>query len=1168
MSHLSLEQTEAVSARGNILVVAGAGAGKTRTLVERCVARLLDETDPASVDEILMVTFTQAAATEVRQRLRAALEAASMATARRAEQLALLETAHISTLHSFCFRLVSQHFYELGLEPRVTVLSNEETELLARQTLDAVLNEIYASETPSALAIQQFIQAQGGDWDQPVREAIRRLRTYSRTLRDPTGWFAAQIARFQREDPDEWRAWLMEALENWRRSWLPALQQLLPVNQNASQCAVALDSLPTTPSREQFAAALTAVLDADKTWPRPKGPLREPIKEIFTEAAFLHSLCAVGKSDPLVEDWSWVRTPMLALLDAAMRFDEAFAQAKRREGGIDFQDLEQFALKLLWDKNRPSEIAQKWRAQLRLVFVDEFQDINGAQEAIIQALSREGAAANRFLVGDVKQSIYRFRLADPGIFVRYKDAWAKEGPAGRVVGLSENFRSHEGILNFVNALFAPLMRESVGGVTYDESARLRFGARPLRAALEASATSPPPVELLLRRSTRKAEDEEGENTSDAEREARMVGRRLLELKQANVPILDGDSRRLATWRDMVILLRTRRGKAGAYVKEFSRLGIPLIAARGGFHETAEARDFLALLQLLDNPLQDLPLLAVLLSPIVGLTSTDLAIIRIGHPYGRFWTALVDWQRDTEKTTESPAAEKAGQFLKRFREWRRLSRRAAVSQCLERIIDETHYADWAGTRDRGEERRGNVERFLHLARQFDGGLGESLPRFLRFLEAQQEGEIDIEPAAPPESDAVRLMTIHQSKGLEFPIVVVADLGKKFNFDDLRQRIVIDEKFGLCPQIKPPGTAQFYPSLPHWLACRRQKRELLGEEIRLLYVAVTRAAQRLILAGTVSKKSLEERWPEHAGRGLCEADILGNTNYLDWIGNWLAVSANPAKSGANSLLIWTVSDDDSPVGTDASATAKVSDAVDISPEIRDRLDWRYPFRAETELPAKASVSLLRRQMAGEEEEASPMFAFDATPSRRPVADGRLTATEIGSAHHAFLESLALERAQSIEGLRAEAERLRECKKLSAEEVANLDFEGLAAFWKSDEGRQLLGVSATIRRELAFTARFAPAELARLGCEDFAPAGADEFVVVQGVVDLAAFLPEEIWILDFKTDQFPQDQLNRKIEIYRPQLALYAEAIARIHQRPVTRRWLHFLSRRHTVELDSPI
>jgi ATP-dependent helicase/nuclease subunit A len=1160
------EQKQAIEAKGNVLVVAGAGAGKTSTLVARCLAWLLDD-ENHSVDEILMVTFTHAAAAEMRQRLRAGLEGSKMPAARLAEQLALLETAQISTLHSFCFRLVGQHFYELGLDPQLKVLSGEETEVLARQTLDVVLEEVYASNTPPAEAIQEFIREQGSDWDQPVRETVRRVHAFCRTLRNPDEWLAAQTAFFHCDDPKEWRVWLIDSFAERRRAWLELLERQPSINTNSAVCATALNKLPARPTIAEFSTALKSVLEADNDWPRGKKTvLRKPLEHIFEEAAFLHSLCPDENGDPLVEDWNWARTPMLALLDATARFEQAFALAKRHGGAVDYQDLEQFTLKLLWDGSRPSVVAKSWREKLRLVFVDEFQDINEAQEAIIQALSGEEDAANRFLVGDVKQSIYRFRLADPGIFLRYKVLWEKAAAGGCVLGLSQNFRSHEGILDFVNAFFATLMRESLGGVAYDDEARLRFGAPDTRASLATDARNAPPVELHLRRTRRKGGDDEGDSASDAEKEARMICRRLAKLRAENYTIIDGNTRRPMTWRDVVILLRSPRAKAAAYFKEFSRLGVPLVAARGGFHDSAEARDLVALLQLLDNPLQDLPLLAVLLSPLAGLTPTELALIRIAHPEGLFWQALIDWQKAEEKKGGSPAAGKAGVFLKRFRAWRRLSRRSSVSRCLESIIDETHYADWAAAGERGEQRQGNIERFLHLARQFDGGRGESLSRFLRFLEAQQESEIDIEPASEPETDAVRLMSIHQSKGLEFPVVVVADLGKGFNEDDLKRRIILDDNFGLCPQIRPPDAAQFYPSLAHWLARTRQRREILGEEMRLLYVAFTRAAQRLILAGSTSNKNIEENWPADAQAGFDDAAVLDAGNYLDWIGPWLAGTADLTKSGGNSLLNWTLHEDQPVDEPSEIANETAPQILDITTEIRDRLSWTYPFRAETEIPAKASVSVLRRQIAEEEdEESARMFLFDTSSGKRRLGEDGLTAAEIGSAHHLFLESVSLERTRTVDDLRDEAARLTHCNKLTPAQAASLDFEALAAFWKSDVGGMLLGVPGSVRRELNFKARFNPAELASLGNSAFAPGGADEFVVVQGTIDLAAILCEEIWLLDFKTDQFPQDQISNKIAMYRPQLDLYAAAISKIYNRPVTRRWLRFLSLQHTEDLS---
>jgi ATP-dependent helicase/nuclease subunit A len=672
------------------------------------------------------------------------------------------------------------------------------------------------------------------------------------------------------------------------------------------------------------------------------------------------------------------------------------------------------------------------------------------------------------------------------------------------------------------------------------------------------------VELLLRR--RGDGDDDTETASDAEKEARLVGRRLRDLREAKTPILDGNTPRPVCWSDMVILLRAPRHKTAAYAKEFNRLGIPLAAARGGFFDSAEARDLLAMLQLLDNPLQDLPLLAVLRSPLVGMTAVELAAIRAAHPRGRFWNALVDWHRDQSRAASAGgAADKAGRFLERFRSWRRQGRRGAVAPCLENIIDATHYADWLQTQDRAAQRRANLERLLQLARQFDSRRGESLPRFLRFVEAQQESETETEPAPSPESDAVRLMSIHQSKGLEFPVVVVADLGKRFNLGEAGGHIILDEEFGLCPSVRPPGAAESWPSLPCWLARRRQKREMLGEEMRLLYVALTRAAQRLILAGTASSRSIVEKWPKRAGQGPDPSAILAAASYLDWLGAWPPGAASLGASGQNTFFTWTLFNDDHPwlAAPDNSQRPADSpgDSADLSPAAEDRLDWRYPFRADTSIPAKASVSALRQEIAGDPDESLALFAHNSHSSHPP---GQLTAAETGSAHHLFLERLDLERAGTAGGLREEAARLRQSRLLTEAQCAALNFEALAAFWQSEPGRQLMDRRQALQRELAFTARLDAAELAALGAAQFAGASAGEFVVVQGVIDLAAILPDEIWLLDFKTDHFPAASLPEKIELYRPQIELYAAAISRIYGRPVTRRWLHFLAHRHTAEL----
>ncbi|HXP60873.1 MAG TPA: UvrD-helicase domain-containing protein, partial [Dongiaceae bacterium] len=844
MSFTSAQQA-AIAARGNVLVVAGAGTGKTRTLVERCLACLVAEQPPASLDQVLMVTFTDAAAAEMRQRIRARLEEElkkDPGNSHWREQMALFETAHLGTLHSFCLELIRQHFYELELDPQLAVLAEEEARLLAEETLERLLQEHYSGRTTAAEAVQQLIQTQGGGWDKPIRALVLRLHRYAQTLPDPAGWVAGQIAAFASPQPDTWQQWLLAALAETRGRWLPLLEAQAAQDEIAAVCAAALRPLEPVPSRAAAAAAFEEISAAAREFPRGrKTNGLKPLKEFLNEAEFLLSLARLGEgADPLSEDWNWVRSQMITLLEMAREFTEAFTEAKRELGMVDFHDLEQFALRLLWDPKtqQPTRIAHQWRQQLRYVFVDEYQDINAAQDKIIEALSREGAQGNRFLVGDVKQSIYRFRLANPYIFQGYVDSW--HGSRGQVIPLVDNFRSREGLLRFINSLFGLLMRRELGGVDYDERAQLRFGAAEERRPLSVAADPAPAVELHLRlkHGADLPDDDQTPGTpaspaavasaqaaagtpaalaqvadlEEAQKEARLVALRLRQLHAARQPVWDEAARsfRPAAWSDMAVLLRAPAGKSESYAKEFSRLNVPLQVARGGFYESTEISDLLSLLQLLDNPLQDVPVLAVLHSPLVGLTLDELAAIRLGVK-GPFWTALMLWHRARPQSaarspqptvSEEETARKVSRFLGLYAHWRRLARQVSLARCLEAVLAETHYAEWLLTQPRGEQRHANVQRLLALALQFDQFQRQGLFRFLRFIEAQQLAETEPDVAAVNEENAVRLMSIHQAKGLEFPVVVVADLGKAFNLSDLRADVILDETYGLCPQIKPP------------------------------------------------------------------------------------------------------------------------------------------------------------------------------------------------------------------------------------------------------------------------------------------------------------------------------------------------------------------------------
>lgn len=1234
-------QKKAIAARGNVLVVAGAGTGKTTTIVERCLDCLVSHSSPVELDELLLVTFTEAAATEMRQRIRTRLtQESELNQAKWQEQLALFETAPIGTLHSFCFKLIRQHFYQLGLDPQIAVLPEEEARLQAAEVLEELFQRHYANRSKNAAAVQQLIQAQGRGGDEPIRKLVLRLHHYTQTLPNPSDWLKAQLAMYAAPDAVVWKQWRVKATMAWCKDRLPIIDEMAITNPLAARYVPLLKHLQSANSEQKRAQILQQLVAEAEACPTGKREVwLGPLKGFFKDARFLASLSAArDATDPLVEDWTWVRSQMTTLLELTQEFTSAFSETKRELGLLDFHDLEQYALRLLWNgrDHQPTSIARAWREKLKFVFVDEYQDINAAQDKILQTLSREGAAANRFLVGDIKQSIYRFRLANPYIFRGYVETWGNGG--GTVLPLVENFRSREALLNFINAFFARIMRPELGGTAYDDQTQLRFGAPEERFALSVAASAAACVELHLWPKNRiesvGTDDQDAEIPSelaeleDAEKEARLIALRLLELKSGQHRVWDETSKnfRPVEWRDIALLLRAPANKAEAYAKEFARLNIPLQVERRGFYESQEISDLVSLLQILDNPLQDIPLLAVLHSPLVGLTVNDLAMIRLTLPKGHFWNAVVhclrrgnsdgssgfrnELQRDpptknstapvpkvTEHATRNtqqllefgdsqrsglagPLLHKLTTFTSRYSRWRRLARLTSLSGCLEMILVETHYAEWLLTQSQGERRHANVQRLLALAQRFDQFQRQGLFRFLRFIETQQAAETEPDVPSVGEEDAVRLMSIHQSKGLEFPVVVLADLGKAFNRSDLTADIILDEEYGVCPQIKPPHTGQRYPSLPYWMARRRQNQELLSEELRLLYVGMTRARDFLILSASVPESRLRTTW---CGKREPHLEVLkGAQSYADWLGVWFSRNGGEdlfrARKGQTGWLRWFLHDHSSlgahPAGA-VQKTALAGQALEADPaaleKLLKRLAWQYPWEIATRQPAKTSVSAIRRRaMLAEEASVSTYWSrIPARKSTKPaLAQGKkkpkLSAGEIGDAHHTFLQLVELEQTGSVADLEREARRLCVERALTTEEFAVLDLQKIAAFWNSDIGRQFRSKATFVRRELAFTARFSPNELARFTGDPQDSRLEQEYVVVQGIVDLAVILSKEIWVLDFKTDEMKASEIDGKVKLYQPQLSLYAQALSRSYNRPVSQCWLYFFSLGHAVKI----
>ena len=1242
MSAYTPQQLAAIAARGNVLVAAGAGTGKTSTVTARCLDLIVREKCP--VEQILMVTFTEAAAAEMRERIRHALRDAAAAAAPEsedalwlAEQTALLDTAPISTLHSFCLELVRRNFHVLGLDPQFSVLDESQTKPVIHTVLDALFEKHYRQGSEQSLAVAELVRTYGGGRDEAIRTLVLKIHQHAQTLAAPDIWLAGQAAMFGNASADAWRATFVEAVIDWSRLWRGTLEELANQSANVAACAKALDALPDDPTLEQAAVVLGQVVAADEAkWERgTKTKVRKPVEAFFASARFLLELTR-DDGAPLAQDWEWSRGPMLALLKLAREFGVEFAKAKRELGGIDFADQEQFSLRLLLEDGQPTAIARACRDRFRFVFVDECQDINAAQDAILQAVSREGAAANRFLVGDVKQSIYRFRLANPRIFQGYQEHWLPGGASAapvaasgsqepqldlfglsppphpdvsapafaQVLSLTENFRSREALLQFINPVFRTLMRPVIGGLAYDTGDELHFGAQDKRATLSIGARRggppevesqlwpqpdevAPRVELHVLTKDNEADGNEESFEGDArrtelpdlqaiEREALLVARRLKQLQTSGHRVWNRERGGFVPveYRDMVVLMRSTSARAEVFARAFHREGVPLHAGRAGFLDAQEVADVLNLLRLLDNPLQDLPLLAVLRSPFVGLSPEELVQVRLADRGGLLWTAMA---RYSEKTPESAdaTARKVRAFLDQFHRWRELIRHTSLTQSIETALTGTHYEALLLAGERGPERVANLRRLVEMARRFDPFQREGLFRFLQFIAGQEEVEARHEPAESFNEDSVRLMTIHASKGLEFPVVVLAGLGSRFNLRDLGNDILLHEDLGLCPKVMPPGSRTRFPSIVHWLASQRERRALLGEELRLLYVAMTRARDTLILTGTASRKDEVTRWNDVAP--VNNLALVKAGCFLDWLRLWFTNETKPIEwqneyQGANELLRWQFYGADDPALTlsnetdgDAIVTIQPPTSEELA-LIRERLSAGYEHAASVREPAKSSVTAIRQRAVDEtDDEAQRLFQ----PTRLalaapPIKDGSLSAAEIGTAHHTFLQFVALDRTVSESELRHEAARMRDAGALTVAEVAALDFAALTAFWQSDVGTRLRVVPArNVNREMPFTARFSVGELDRLRAPTPAsPKSADDFVVVQGVVDLAVILPDEIWLLDFKTDHVAEQELPDKIALYAPQLRIYALALTRIYQRPVTQCWLHFLSIHKTV------
>lgn len=1206
------EQQAAIDSRGQTLLLsAAAGSGKTAVLVERIIRRLLDKEYPIDITELLVVTFTKAAAAEMRDRIGTALMKALSETKdpRVERQLALLPSAQISTLHAFCQHVIRKYFYTIDLDPAFSIAGEEELNLLRRQVLEDVFLSYYEDDEKASI-LYPLADMFGSDrGDDILMDTVSRMYTYARSLAWPEHWLK-EAARAYDVAPDAviddmvWAGPIKDAVRRileedarlydgvlyhlrQREAFAPACDTFVAEQAALRQAAQARswNDLSRFVRAIDFPRlkSLRKLSDDDKAvWERCK-KVRDDVKKDVIKT--LQAVYFSATPEEWLDGMRAMKPIMDGLVTLTLDFAKAYGAAKKEKGWIDFSDLEHFCLQILLAPDAspehpvPSAAAEELRSQYEEVFIDEYQDTNGVQELITRLVSGED---NRFMVGDIKQSIYRFRLADPTLFLeKYQSFSRDEKSVQRCIDLGRNFRSVPVVLDAVNAVFSRAMTAEAAGMDYGEREKLYAG----RQAPDDERWIGGPVEVDI---VPTSSDEEVDDGSTAfEKECRFIAGRIGELLASGrmAARKDGTLEPLS-YRHIVVLLRSMAGKADVLIQALQEGGIPSYAEQsGGYFAAVEVQVMLALLRCIDNPEQDLAMAAVLRSPLVGLDETALAGVRLAGD-GTLWQNLPAFVASLPDGVDEK--EDLQQFMAAFDSWRTYSRRHGVAELLQRLYDDTAYVDFVGAMPGGDVRQANLKALYDRARQYEEAGFRGLFRYLQLMDKMKEDGLDLAPAkvVSEKEDVVRIMSIHKSKGLEFPVVFVADMGKAFNRRDTQDQILFHNRLGIGLKQYDPEWRMSYPTLI-WSGIAAQLRwEGTAEEERILYVAMTRARDQLILTGHSSHIDHDwQRWTSRLNPAQAKS-------YFDWVMP-AALAPFGAKADADYArpgaawqdAVWQVR-----IARAVPAGTVEEGAYDGEPRLEalrrgdltgtpvpswldEQLSWQYAYPQAVRTAAKFSVSEVKRryqelhsdELQDEAALSVPAAAviptapgeddaFAALPPWLAGEEAAVSGAQRGTALHKALQYITPASDQTTATLRREIDAFVRQGLLSREEAKLVYVPVLAAFCQSDIGRRM-AESPELHREYPFTVLLA-------GGDPLPETETGEQILIQGVID-CLFREDDAWILvDYKSDRLETADAFRSR--YAVQLTLYKRAVEQITHRSVEETYIYSLHLQQEIRL----
>ncbi|MCI6629406.1 MAG: helicase-exonuclease AddAB subunit AddA [Lachnospiraceae bacterium] len=1193
------DQQKVIDTRGkNILVSAAAGSGKTAVLVERIVQLVCDSDHPVDIDRLLIVTFTNAAAAEMRERISDALSKRLQSRPENdhlQRQLTLLHNAQITTIDSFCLFVIRNNFNDIGLDPGFRVADEGELKLLKKEVMERMLEEYYAAGDEEYLRCVESFSEKGSE--KPLAEQIESLCAFAESYPWPEEWlqqaadaYAVADGACEPEDPGtgageclgdkatvpEWLAFAERDIRQTVEGCRQRLGEALKLCEESDgpymygellekECEM-LSRVETAEHFEMLGEQLGGVMfgrlpskkdDTVSVQKRElakymRGQVKDTLQKLRDRYFFLPYKVM---SQDLCESGRIVRKVVSMSLD----FRERFRQKKQEKNLIDFGDMEHYALNILLEKTEegyvPSRAARDYRAYFYEILIDEYQDSNLVQEYLLQSISGEAVGTyNRFMVGDVKQSIYKFRLARPEIFMEKLKSYTEQDDRKMRITLKQNFRSRRQVLDCVNAVFYRIMREDFGGIEYDDDAALYPGA--VYPEYD-SCTS----QLIL------LERDQQSKASKTEQEAELAAAQIEKL-MGGYRVTDKETGMLRNVRygDIAILVRTNAGWEEELRKALGRHGIPAYSSSStGYFSSEEIRRVMSFLRILDNPLQDIPMYGVLVSPMGGFTEEEIARIRADHKQVSLYEALLAWRTDV----------KVEAFLNLYDKLRALVSNTPVRRLIREILEETGYYRYITAFPDGVKRKGNLEMLLKKAADFESTSYYGLFHFIRYMEQLEKYDVDYGEAnvLDENADVVRIMSIHKSKGLEFPVCIVAGLSKRFNIRSEAGMFLTDIDLGIGCEAVDPERRIRRTTLRRNVLARKQRLDNLGEELRILYVAMTRAREKLILTACVDDidRKLTECMSEADGgeSKLSYLTLQDAGCMLDFLlPAWLAGQ----RECSDMELIRMHSKDivreelQSDISGNLRRERLLAGNYPVDERMEDemcgRLSYEYPHKNLEQLYTKTTVSELKlERMVELSEPVNQMFDTQIRKAYVPRFAGQiqeLSGSSRGNAYHRVMELLRLDIPAGTDG-GAQAEILAKEEitsqirgfaaegKMPEEYVSCVSEDKLLRFLNTPEACRMREADeqGLLYREQPFVLGLPAKEVK----EEF-PEG--ETVLIQGIIDVFWEEEDGITVLDYKTDRVRESQ--ELIRRYQAQLDWYGEALFRLTGKPVTEKLIY--------------